>query len=117
MKTEIEKYCGSCAFYNETREYCLLTLEEHTKLDIPDCDKYKWRVELDNEFAKRKKEVKESLINKLKPCPFCGKKVNIMDDLFSKGQIIVYCNECHLSMTSKYNLEQVVEKWNNRVYE
>ncbi len=115
-ENEIIKCCGSCAFYNKAGKYCLLTLEEHGRFDVPDCDKYKGQFELNYEFEKRKRKIKESLISKLKPCPFCGEKVKIMDDLFSRGRIDVYCSKCNLTMTSKNDLEQVVEKWNKRIH-
>lgn len=59
---------------------------------------------------------------KLKPCPFCGHRVELS---ISEYNYAIVCNSCHIySSDSSYtqssdniNLDQFIEQWNNRPLE
>ena len=58
---------------------------------------------------------------KLKPCPFCGAKIN--DDSFANGSkgigvslpiVMVECGECSTLGADGETKEEAIEKWNTR---
>lgn len=67
----------------------------------------------------------------LKPCPFCGKKIDIKKDVYdpsedwhptfsdpdSGGDPITICCKCGLEFrTGTYDWEEFVKAWNRRVW-
>lgn len=54
-------------------------------------------------------------MSELKPCPFCGSKAKVWQDMY--GFYLVQCTRASCSITTlhKPNREKVVEAWNRRV--
>ena len=53
------------------------------------------------------------MINKIKPCPFCGEKAKLYEDM--TGCKVVQCNKCGCGTLRKHDKNIVVSAWNNRV--
>lgn len=53
---------------------------------------------------------------KLKPCPFCGGKAKVWEDLFIRFSWTTYCVKCGASVREGTK-EKVIEAWNKRVGE
>ena len=58
----------------------------------------------------------EECKTKLKPCPFCGGKAEMLS--YSEHEWLVYCKECD-GMVEKWREteEEAMEQWNRRVKE
>ena len=58
---------------------------------------------------------------KLKPCPFCGNEVVLGggedNELIGEPYYYVFCGKCGGSQYGRNTKEEVVESWNQRVYE
>ena len=55
--------------------------------------------------------------NKLKPCPFCGSEVNMIEE--NVGEYTVVCHGCQVLMIADdvSSKNEAIERWNNRVNE
>lgn len=51
---------------------------------------------------------------KLKPCPFCGGKAKVWEELFMRFAWKIYCVNCGASVRAETE-KDVVEAWNKRV--
>jgi Lar family restriction alleviation protein len=50
----------------------------------------------------------------LKPCPFCGSKNVMIDDLFDNGTNTVFCGECQSKSSNFCHFDSAIEQWNTR---
>ena len=53
----------------------------------------------------------------LKPCPFCGGKAFLTNDLATYGCDVMYrviCENCNISTPLKWTEEKAIEAWNRR---
>lgn len=73
-----------------------------------------------DELEERIESVGKTLVKRLKPCPFCGRRVGV--NVFGEWGIEIICNECDLSMDvysfdePEDALEPAIEQWNRRVH-
>lgn len=52
---------------------------------------------------------------KLKPCPFCGGKADILGENKYLPGTIVHCTECQVETPMYKNREDAIKAWNRRV--
>ena len=54
----------------------------------------------------------------LKPCPFCGGKAELVEDVWSDNEYCyVTCVDCHAGTNACDTQDEAVAKWNSRVSE
>lgn len=49
----------------------------------------------------------------LKPCPFCGHKAELWEDM--AGSWLIQCNGCGISTMHRWSQKMCIEEWNRRV--
>lgn len=61
------------------------------------------------------RDLEENEMNELKPCPFCGGKVEIVG-IKNGNSFIVWCENCGLGfgIEKEYYLYQIIGAWNHR---
>lgn len=113
MSEQQEKRCGDCAFWNKELAYCQLTITTRLSNDVG-CEKHKTSYELDREYRKKQEQARIEKEGELKPCPFCGRKVKLEEDVFNFKQYNIVCEDCHAGMGVRGDIEQAVETWTRR---
>ena len=60
-------------------------------------------------------------MEEIKPCPFCGGKVEIIEDLNFLGEVGIECQDCFIQFTAPTHDERVIDEkgymitmWNGR---
>jgi len=51
--------------------------------------------------------------DELKPCPFCGGKPNLHENIFA-SVVGITCTKCFTTQTMLPNRKKVIKKWNRR---
>ena len=54
------------------------------------------------------------MMNKLKPCPFCGGNANTYHNPFTVAEHYVSCNNCNAKTDVYFKKKQAIEAWNRR---
>ncbi len=55
------------------------------------------------------------MANELKPCPFCGEKLNLTYDGLLSEIYWIRCGECYTTGPTKDTTEEAIKAWNWRV--
>lgn len=114
VMSETKRTCGNCAFWCDS-DYCPFTMNLYPALFEAGCVNHRTASEFSADY---KRMVGEEVMNaekRLKPCPFCGRKVKLEEDMFSFKQYNIVCEDCHAGMGVRGDIEQAVEARNQRV--
>lgn len=112
--SETKRTCGNCAFWCDS-DYCPFTMNLYPALFEAGCVNHRTASEFSADY---KRMVGEEVMNaekRLKPCPFCGRKVKLEEDMFSFKQYNIVCEDCHAGMGVRGDIEQAVEARKQRV--
>lgn len=73
------------------------------------------RLRCEKENNPDERDLEENEMNELKPCPFCGGKVEIVG-IKNGNSFIVWCENCGLGfgIEKEYYLYQIIGAWNHR---
>ena len=98
---------GSCG-EDELTLFARTIVDEYSKIDDISFDEY-IESELLKQYGPRKTD--------LKPCPFCGGKVELYSDriCFDREDYWIACEECGCKQARSISKEAVIEAWNKRV--